>query len=86
MADNYGTKRLEDPTLLGTVLSEWTVGATELTGDIRAVMFNADGTCDLTNQDDTTEAGVPVIKMQPLPVVPKKVTAMATATKCYVIK
>jgi hypothetical protein len=71
---------------LGARLTEWTPGTTALPTGVKAVMFNADGTADLTNDDDSTVSGVPVLKMQALPIVPKKVTAMATATKCYLVR
>lgn len=86
MADIFTHSRDTNPTALGVRLTSWTPGATALPGGVRAVCFNADGTADITNDDDTTEAGVPVLKMQPMLTVPKKVTAMATATKCYLVR
>lgn len=86
MGDRYSGVRDNNPMALGKRITAWTVGSTALPIDVKAVMFNADGTADITNEDDTTEAGVPVLKMQPLAIVPKKVTAMATATKCYIIR
>jgi hypothetical protein len=86
MADQYSGVRDNNPMALGVRLTSWEPSATALPSGVKAVFFNGDGTCDITNDDDTTEAGVPVLKMQPLPIVPKKVTAMATATKCYLIR
>lgn len=85
MADKFSLLRADDPGCLGHNLVEWTVGAGELPPETKAVLFNDDGACDLTNQDDSTVSAVPVLKMQPLPVIPKKVTAMASATACYIV-
>jgi hypothetical protein len=85
MAGPYDGQRAEDGTAFGGILKAWPVGSTVLPSNVKAVLFNADGTADLTNSDDSTEAAVPVLKMVPLPFVPKKVTAMATATKCYIV-
>jgi hypothetical protein len=82
----YTEQRDANAIALGKRLSEHTVGASEIPGDVKAICFNADGTADITNDDDSTVAGVPVVKMVPMVVVPKKVTAMATATKCYLIR
>lgn len=86
MADRFQPERMESAIALGSRLSEWTVGSDPLPDGVKAVCFDADGTADITNADDTTVAAVPVVKMQPMPVVPKKVTAMATATKCYIVR
>jgi len=82
----YTEQRDSNAMMIGKRLSEHTVGATEIPGDVKAICFDADGTADITNDDDTTVSGVPVIKMQPMCVLPKKVTAIATATKCYLIR
>lgn len=86
MADKYSGVRDNNPMALGKRLTAWTVGANAIPDDAKGVCFNADGTADITNDDDSTEAAVPVLKMQPMVIVPKKVTAMATATKCYLIR
>ena len=86
MPDQYSGVRDNNPMSLGVRLTAWTPSSTDLPAGVKGVCFNADGTADITNDDGSTEAGVPVSKMVPLPTVPKKVTAMATATKCYLIR
>jgi hypothetical protein len=86
MPDQYSAVRDNNPTAYGERLTEHTVGSSALPSGVKAVLFNADGTADLTNSDDSTIAAVPVLKMVPLAIIPKKVTAIATATKCYLVR
>lgn len=81
----FTEQRKSNVSALGSRMVSYTPSASVLPDGVKAVVFNADGTADITNDDDSTEAGVPVVKMMPLPFVPKKITAMATATKCYLV-
>lgn len=86
MADVFAQQRIDSPLALGTRLTEHTPADTDLPGGVKAVLFNADGTCDIKNLDGSAVAGVPVLKMQPMMVIPARITAMATATKCYLVR
>lgn len=86
MPDQFSPVRDNNPMAFGVRLTAWTVGNTDLPPSVKAVCFNAAGTCTITNDDDSTEAGVPVQAMIPLLTIPKRVTAMGTATKCYLVR
>lgn len=81
----FDLKRSSNPTQFGGTIREWTPGSTNLPADVRAVIFNGDGTVNLTNQDGTTVAAFPVVANTCLPVIPLKITAMSGPTKCYLV-
>ena len=85
MPDNYSRVRDNNPMAFGVRLTTWPVGEGYLPRDVKAVCFNTAGTCDITNDDGSTEDGVPFAAMQPLPIVPAKIRAMSSATKCYLV-
>jgi len=77
-----------DPSVLtfGRKLRVHSVGNSDLPSAAKAVFFDADGTITVEDADGGNElTGVPVLKMQPLPFIPGRVTAMTTATVCYYI-
>ena len=69
----------------GGTLKEYTPADADLPAGVKAVFFNADGTASIKNADGSAVIGVPVFAGQPMLVVPARVTAMATATKCYLV-
>ncbi|GLT03019.1 hypothetical protein GCM10007897_44580 [Sphingobium jiangsuense] len=85
MADKFAIDRETNPYQFGSKIMEWTPGATALPPETRAVIFNNDGTADLTNQDETTVSAFPVVGLACLPVIPLKITAMSGPTKCYLV-
>lgn len=85
MADKFAIDRETNPYQFGSKIMEWTPGATDLPPETRAVIFNDDGTADLTNQDETIVAAFPVVANTCLPVIPLKITAMSGPTKCYLV-
>lgn len=85
MADRFEQERGGSSMPLGRVLKEWTVGANDIPDYVRGVCFNDDGTCDISCDDSSSVAAVPVKQMVELPIVPKRVTAMTGPTKCYLV-
>jgi hypothetical protein len=86
MADVFAQQRIDNPLAFGTRLTEHTPADSDLPGGVKVVMFDADGTVDIKNPDGTAITGVPVKAMAPLAFIPARVTAMATATKCYLVR
>jgi len=75
---------------LGTTITDYTPADANLPGYVKAVFFDADGTCTIKNiaSDGTVSSaisGVPVIKGVTLPFVPGRVTAMTGPTKCFLV-
>lgn len=85
MADKFAINRASSPYQFGSKIQEWTPGATDLPPETRAVIFNDDGTADLTNQDGSTVAGFPIVGLACLPIIPARITAMSGPTKCYLV-
>ena len=81
----FDLKRSSNPTQFGGTIREWTPGATDLPPETRAVIFNDDGTADLTNQDGSTVTGFPIVGLACLPIIPARITAMSGPTKCYLV-
>ena len=86
MADKYSINRQQNPTQFGSKVQELTPGDESLPPDTRAVIFDSDGTADLTNQDETTVAGFPVVANACLPIIPLKITAMNGPAKCFLVQ
>ena len=86
MIGKYSTEHSDNAVAFGSIIEEYDPADTDLPVNVKAVLFNADGTCDIKNPDGSAVTGIPVKAMVPLPVVPARVTAMATATKCYLVR
>lgn len=86
MPDVFSPQRDNNPLALGTRLTEHTPADADLPAGVRAVCLNADGTLDIKNADGAAVAGVPGLKMVPLPFIPVRITAIGTATKVYLIR
>lgn len=85
MPDRWGAGR-DNPDSLGRELTEYTPVDEDLPNDIRCVFFDADGTCTVEPAGGGTEiADVPFLKCIPLNFVPRRITAMTGATKCYLV-
>lgn len=71
--------------MLGEDLAEHTPADTDLPTGVIGVFFDADGICTVKGKSGVAVSGVPVIKGQPLWIVPKRVTAMTGPTKCFLV-
>lgn len=71
-------------TLLGASAIEHTPADVDLPADVKAVVFDADGTMSFKNSAGAI-TGFPVIKGVPLPFIPTRITAMTGPTKCFLI-
>jgi len=85
MTDKFAIDRNRNPFQFGSKIQEWEPGTNELPRATRAVIFDNDGTCDLTNADDTTVTAFPIVALACLPIIPKKITAMSGPAKCYLV-
>lgn len=85
MSRKHEQARDSNPMALGRVMIDWTPGATDLPGGVKAVIFNAAGTCDLIDGAGVTHEDFPFAALAELPIVPDRITAMATATKCWLV-
>lgn len=85
MAGKFSTEQATSAQAYGTILKEHTPADADLPINVKAVFFDADGTCDIKNPDGTAVTGVPVAKGYPITVVPARITAMTGPTKCYLV-
>jgi hypothetical protein len=80
----WGSRR-DNPDSLGLTLTDYTPADADLPIDIKAVFFDADGTCTVKNEGGGDSFTVPVFSGQPLPFVPGRVVAMTGPTKCFLV-
>ncbi|HQX85898.1 MAG TPA: hypothetical protein PKV23_10445 [Aestuariivirga sp.] len=86
MADNLNTQRMADITTFGIAATSHTPAATDLPGNVRAVVFDAAGTMSFKNSTGgSTVTGFPVLSGVPLPFIPVQITAMTGPTTCFLI-
>jgi hypothetical protein len=78
--------RLADTSALGNACVEYTPADADLPEGVKAVHFDADGTIVFKNAaGGAAITGYPVLKGQLLPFVPRRITAMSGATRCYLV-
>jgi len=78
--------RLGDTSALGNACIEYMPADTDLPEGVKAVHFDADGTIAFKNDaGGAAVTGYPVARGVPLLFVPRRITAMSGATKCYLV-
>ncbi|QOV95261.1 hypothetical protein [Novosphingobium sp. ES2-1] len=86
MPDKYSTARSNEADTIGTAVAEYTPADADLPINVKAVLFDADGTISVKNTSGGAAiTGFPVIKGMPLPFIPLRITAMTGPTKCYLV-
>lgn len=86
MANKFEIDRNNEPMALGLKAVAYTPADTDLPPEVKAVVFDADGTISFKNTSGgSAVTGYPVIKGQPLAFVPLRVTAMTGPTACFLI-
>lgn len=85
MADNYTTKRLNDPTAFGIDAVPHTPADTDLTPGVKAVVFDGTGTISFKNAAGTLRTGYPVVAGVALSFIPARITAMTGPSACWLI-
>lgn len=75
-----------DANSLGTAAVKHTVGDTDLPINVKAVVFDADGTISYKNTSGGSEiTGFPVSRNAPLWFIPARITAMTGPTNCFLV-
>jgi hypothetical protein len=86
MGDRWAGAQRDNPDSFGRTLTDYTPTDADLPNDIKAVFFDADGTCTIKPAGGGTAIpGVPIIKGFPLPFVPGRITAMSGPTHCFLV-
>lgn len=86
MPDKFSTARANEADSLGSVAVEYTPADADLPINVKALVFDADGTVSYKNTSGGSEiTGFPVTKGQPMLFVPTRLTAMTGPTKCFLI-
>lgn len=87
MADKFTTARNSDAQTLGSMAVEYAPADADLPINVKAVVFDADGTISFKNASGGAAiTGYPVSKGAPLLFVPLRITAMTGPTKCFLIQ
>ncbi|KQX18415.1 MULTISPECIES: hypothetical protein [unclassified Sphingomonas] len=85
MSRSFPLKRASDITAFGSDVIEWTPADTDLPSGTRGFFLDADGTVTFKNKALVTRTAVPVKGVFCPPFVPRRITAIGTATKVYLI-
>jgi len=87
MPDKFSGARDNEAVTLGTSAVEYTPADAKLPINVKALVFDADGTVSYKNTTGGTAiAGFPVSKGQPMLFVPLRLTAMSGPTKYFLIQ
>lgn len=86
MADKFTTARTDSALPLGATAVIHSPADEDLPINVKAVVFDADGTIDFKNSaDEALIAGFTVRAGIPLPFVPCRITAMSGPAVCFLI-
>lgn len=86
MADKFSTDRAFSSLTFGTGAVAYTPADADLPINVKAVVFDADGTISFKNTSaGSAVTGYPVVKGMPLIFVPVRITAMSGPTACFLV-
>jgi len=86
MSDKFTNQRDWEATTFGSTVATHTPADADLPINVKAVVFDADGTISIKNTaGGSAVTGFPVIKGLPIPLIPLRITAMTGPSNCYLI-
>lgn len=86
MANKFDLQRSSDPLTLGTKAVTYVPADADLPPEVKAIVFDADGTVTFKNTSGgAAVSGFPVKQGYPMPFIPARLTAMTGPTTCFLV-